>query len=181
MTHCSSFCWNCAAFSPIYSLLSDTAAHLPGSRISQSIRGSQRSIMTHCPGIEGHWWPGLIVSAPCRPGWTESLLIYIRLILRLDTGDKRAVHMLILCPKTDWSRSTRRPAEERHYYLCSETQWHISKRHCGGWAKSERERVCVCVCVPFTEGFDGCSLHSGSSDRKVIRVDKKICTNLFQI
>lgn len=52
----------------------------PSSSVSQSIKASQGSIMTHCSGIEGHWWPGLIVSEPCLLGWTECLLIYIRLI-----------------------------------------------------------------------------------------------------
>lgn len=125
-------------------------AGAPSSCISRSIKGSQGSIMTHCSGIEGHWWPGLIVSEPCLPGWTESLDLHQAHPCRhlcLDTGDKRAMHMLILRPKTDWSLSTQIPAEERHYYLCSGAQWHISKRHCGGWTKSLGVCVYVHVCV----------------------------------
>ena len=56
------------------------APTFPSSSVSQSIKASPGSIMTHCSGIEGHWWPGLIVSEPRHLGWTESLLIYIRLI-----------------------------------------------------------------------------------------------------
>lgn len=117
----------------------------PSSSVSQSIKASLSPIMIHCSGTEGRWWPGLIVSEPCLFGWTENLLIYIRLIPASTYVStlvtKERWHMLILCPKTDWSHSTQIPAEERHYYLCSAAQWHISKRQCGGWTKS----LGVCV------------------------------------
>lgn len=99
--------------------------------VSQSIKASQGSIMTHCSEIEGQWWPGLIVSEPCLLGWTESLLIYIRLIpaatfvSTLVTKERCARRFF--APKSDWSHSTQIPAEERHYYLCSGAQWHISE------------------------------------------------------
>lgn len=85
--------------------------------------------------------------------WTESPRVnrrsfdahraHPRSRLHLHAGDKGAMHMLILRPKTDWSHSTQIPAEERHYYLCSGAQWHISKRRCGGRAKS----LGVCACL----------------------------------
>ncbi len=34
-------------------------------------------LRSHCSGIEGQWWPGLIVSEPRLLSSTESLLIYI--------------------------------------------------------------------------------------------------------
>jgi len=147
---------------------------IPSPSVSRSIKASQGSVTTHCSGTEGHWWPGQIVSEPRLPGWTQSLLIYISLILaaplRLNTGDKRAAHMPILHPKTDWSHSTQIPAEERHYYLCSGAQWHISKRQCGGQTKSLGECVSVCFCLCVFLSVCACLrwllLHSGSLERK---------------
>lgn len=108
-----------------------THSHLSRFIVSQSIKASQGSIMTHCSEIEGQWWPGLIVSEPCLLGWTESLLIYIRLIpaatfVSTPVTKERCTRWF-LAPKSDWSHSTQIPAEERHYYLCSGAQWHISE------------------------------------------------------
>lgn len=69
-----------SCFSLLFGSQSQTLAPFASSSVSQSIKASQGSIMTHCSGTEGDWWPGLIVSEPCLLGWTESLLIYIRLI-----------------------------------------------------------------------------------------------------
>lgn len=80
MTHCLPFVKNRAACHYYPAHWKAHTGILLSSAVSQSITASPGSIMTHCSGIEGHWWPGLIVSAPCLPGWTESLLIYIRLI-----------------------------------------------------------------------------------------------------
>lgn len=128
------FCPNCATFPPLFSTQKAHQDTFPSSCISQSIRGPSER---HNDSLFGDWGVTdgqvLIVSAPCRLGWTESLLIHIGLILRLDTGDKGATHVLILFAQglIDLSRP-REPAEERHYYLCSGAQWHISKRQCGG-------------------------------------------------
>lgn len=73
--HC--FCWTHSAF---YQCSAQRHTHIGKFIVSQSIKASRGSIMTHCSEIEGHWWPGLIVSEPCLLGWTESLLIYIGLI-----------------------------------------------------------------------------------------------------
>lgn len=79
MTHCFPFAESVLHFTIILQTQRHTRT-FPSSSVSQSIKASQGSIMTHCSGTEGHWWPGLIVSEPCLLGWTESLLIHIRLI-----------------------------------------------------------------------------------------------------
>lgn len=135
-----SFC-----FSPLFCTKTPTHLHPSKFIISQSIKASQVSIMTHCSEIEGHWWPGLIVSDPCLLGRTESLVIYIRLI-------PAAAFVSTLVTKercARWFFSQRlfdliqpRYQQKRDIItVCLGAQWHIWKRHCGGRTKSLGECV----------------------------------------